>query len=406
MKSALAALMAVLLLFTARPAAAAEKEAAVSPPEEGSLYAACAVLMDGESGRILYEKNGREARPMASTTKLLTCILALEALPEDTQVTASAQAVSQPAVRLGMREGERYLLSDLLYSLMLESHNDTAVAVAEAVSGSVDDFAALMNQKAEEIGCKASYFITPNGLDAEKDGRRHSASAADMARIMRYCVMESPKREEFKRITGTASHSFSANGRSFSLTNHNALLTMLEGAFSGKTGFTGEAGYCYVGALEREGKALIVALLACGWPENKNYKWSDARTLFEYGLSAYEYRSLTESAPLLPALTVKNGVLPGGSASDTPAVSLKEVPLPGSPRRFLMKSDEALKAQVVLPESLEAPVKAGQSVGRIYYELCGEEAAVSDIQAAASVERLTLSRCFSEIFRKFFINQG
>ncbi len=406
MKSALAALMAVLLLFTSRPAAAAEKEAAVSPPEEKSLYAACAVLMDGESGRILYEKNGREARPMASTTKLLTCILALEALPEDTQVTASAQAASQPAVRLGMREGERYLLSDLLYSLMLESHNDTAVAVAEAVSGSVDDFAVLMNQKAEEIGCEASYFITPNGLDAERDGRRHSASAADMARIMRYCVMESPKREEFKKITETASHSFSANGRSFSLTNHNALLTMLEGVFSGKTGFTGEAGYCYVGALEREGKTLIVALLACGWPENKNYKWSDARTLFEYGLSAYEYRSLTESAPLLTALTVKDGVLPGGSASDTPAVSLKEVPLPGSPRRFLMKSDEALKAQVVLPESLEAPVKAGQSVGRIYYELCGEEAAVSDIQAAASVERLTLSRCLSEIFRKFFINQG
>ena len=182
MKSALAALMAVLLLFTSRPAAAAEKEAAVSPPEEKSLYAACAVLMDGESGRILYEKNGREARPMASTTKLLTCILALEALPEDTQVTASAQAASQPAVRLGMREGERYLLSDLLYSLMLESHNDTAVAVAEAVSGSVDDFAVLMNQKAEEIGCEASYFITPNGLDAERDGRRHSASAADSPR--------------------------------------------------------------------------------------------------------------------------------------------------------------------------------------------------------------------------------
>lgn len=130
------------------------------------LYAQSAVLMDADSGRILLEKNGQEIRPMASTTKIMTCILALEYGKFDDVVTFSSAAASQPQVRLGAPEGEQFLLRDLLYSLMLESHNDTAVAIAERISGSADQFAALMNGKARELGCQATYFITPNGLDA------------------------------------------------------------------------------------------------------------------------------------------------------------------------------------------------------------------------------------------------
>ena len=161
--------------------------------KESELYARSAVLMDADSGRILYEKEGQTPLPMASTTKIMTCILALEnGAPED-EVEVSDYAASMPDVQLHIRKGEHYALRDLLHSLMLESHNDSAVAIAEHIGGSVEGFADMMNRKAKEIGCENTYFITPNGLDAEKeietaDGGMqkvmHSTTAADLARIM------------------------------------------------------------------------------------------------------------------------------------------------------------------------------------------------------------------------------
>ena len=164
------------------------------------LYAKSAVLMDAASGRVLYSKNGDEQLPMASTTKIMTLILTLERADLDDTVTVSAYAASMPDVQLNIREGEQYRLKDLLYSLMLESHNDSAVAIAEHVGGSVEEFAAMMNQKAREIGCTNTWFITPNGLDAtaeytnaqgEKETRTHVTTAEDLARIMSYCIEKS-----------------------------------------------------------------------------------------------------------------------------------------------------------------------------------------------------------------------
>lgn len=220
---------------------------------EETLYARAAVLMDAESGRILYGKNEKEIMPMASTTKIMTCILALENGNPDDLVKVSNYASTMPKVKLYVREGEYYRLGDLLYSLMLESHNDSAVVIAEHISGSVEGFAELMNQKARDIGCYNTYFITPNGLDATKGDKIHSTTAEDLARIMSYCITRSPQKDEFVKITQTANYSFTnkrinengdiANGsRSFSCSNHNAFLSMMEGALSGKTGFTGNAG--------------------------------------------------------------------------------------------------------------------------------------------------------------------
>lgn len=220
---------------------------------EETLYARSAVLMDAESGRILYGKNEKEVMPMASTTKIMTCILALENGNPDDLVKVSNYASTMPKVKLCVREGEYYRLGDLLYSLMLESHNDSAVVIAEHISGSVEGFAELMNQKARDIGCYNTYFITPNGLDASKGDKIHSTTAEDLARIMSYCITKSPKKDEFIKITQTTNYSFTnkninesgdiANGnRSFSCNNHNAFLSMMEGALSGKTGFTGNAG--------------------------------------------------------------------------------------------------------------------------------------------------------------------
>ena len=181
-----AAAAAVILFLEAGAA-----PAALGEEREPELYAQAAVLMDGDSGRILLGKNEREKRPMASTTKIMTCILALEEGEAEDVAEFSSLAASQPEVHLGAGTGRKFYLKDLLYSLMLESHNDTAVAVAECVSGSVEEFVKEMNRKARSIGCEDTWFVTPNGLDGsslDENGREqiHSTTAADLARIMKY----------------------------------------------------------------------------------------------------------------------------------------------------------------------------------------------------------------------------
>ena len=158
-----------------------------------------------------------------------------------------------------------------------------------------------------------STFCYANGLDGEDVGGVHSISAADLAKIMSYCVLRSPKAAEFLAITQMPVYSFSdAEGKgNFSCSNHNAFLQMMDGAISGKTGFTGDAGYCYVGALQSEDRTFVVALLACGWPNNKNYKWTDTRKLMEYGMAHYRYDEVWK-IPELSKIPVENGVSQNG----------------------------------------------------------------------------------------------
>ena len=141
--------------------------------EPKNLYAQSAVLIDADSGRILFGKDEHKVRPMASTTKIMTCILTLENMTQDQKVKVSQKAAGQPKVRLGVKSGEEYYIKDILHSLMLESHNDSAVMIAEAIGGSVEAFAKMMNEKARELGCKDTHFVTPNGLDGEDEGGIH-----------------------------------------------------------------------------------------------------------------------------------------------------------------------------------------------------------------------------------------
>lgn len=365
--------------------------------EPENLYAQAAVLMDADSGRILFEKNGQEVLPMASTTKIMTCILALEKGNLEDVVSASELAVSQPKVHLGMKTGEQFKLGDLLYSLMLESHNDSAVAIAEHVGGSVEEFAKLMNAKAKELGCESTYFITPNGLDATDEKGVHATTASELARIMSYCIMESPKKEEFLSITSMPSHSFSnaAGSRMFGCSNHNSFLTMMEGAISGKTGFTGKAGYCYVGALERDGRTFVVALLACGWPNNKNYKWKDTVKLMGYALEHYTYRDLDQDVEL-PSVVVECGVPESDSLFDEAHVKLK-VDYGGKNAQFLLRSDEKVEVSLKMEENVSAPVEAGHEVGRVVYYLEGEELIDYPVVVVEDVGRRDVSWVFDKI---------
>lgn len=372
--------------------------------KETELYAKSAVLMDADSGRILYAKNGSTAMANASTTKILTCIVALEYCEMDAVVTASRRAASAPKVHLGMHEGQKFYMQDLLHALMLESFNDCAVAIAEHVAGSVEAFADILNNKAREIGCKDTYFITPNGLDAADEKGFHHTTAEDLARMMRYCIQKSEKAEVFRAITAARTYNFCEieKGTSYSLYNRNAFLDMMQGAFSGKTGFTGNAGYCYVGALSRDGKSYIVALLACGWPNNRTYKWSDTKKLMTYGLEHFEKVKLSEISfdkRKLKTVLVKNGQ--GGSIEEPTYAELKIGTVSGLDE-VLLNRDEEIKINYEIKRTWEAPVAEDSYAGKISFSVSGEVLRSYEVLLADSIERINFSWCLKMVFVCFF----
>ena len=391
----------LLLLFGSMPAAAARQES-----EPNQLFATAACLMDGDTGRVLFGKRETDPMAMASTTKIMTCILALENGGEQAVATASAQAAAAPKVHLGVYEGEQFLLGDLLYSLMLESHNDAAVMIAETIGGSIEGFAALMNEKAAAIGCTDTHFVTPNGLDASDAGGDHHTTAADLARIMRYCIKTSPKATEFLAVTQTRSYTFwdLEKKNMFNCCNHNALLDQMEGAISGKTGFTAKAGYCYTGALERDGKCLIVTLLACGWPNHKNYKWADAAKLLNYGLESYTYRDVLDHSWKPGRIEVTDGVYDGLLQTKSSA-SLGLVSPALDPARslpVLLKETEIPKKDIFLPELIEAPVKKGEKVGSVTYSIDGMLLAEYPVYAAETIEKIDYGWCIEQVAERLF----
>lgn len=369
--------------------------------EKLRLHAVSAVLMDGASGRILYGKEEQSFRPMASTTKIMTCILALEnGNPEDI-CRFSSKAAAQPKVHLGAPAGTQFRLQELLYSLMLESHNDSAVAIAEHIGGSVEGFASMMNQKARDIGCKNTWFITPNGLDAVcamPDGgeKSHGTTAAELAAILRYCIRDSPKKDAFLEITRTSGRTITDCSGQYSryCGNHNALLTMMEGALTGKTGFTGGAGYSYVGALESQGRTFIIALLGSGWPPHKAYKWEDAKALLEYGKENYHYRDVFE--PEEPRTVLVEG---GKEPERVPVSSrLKEEQ---RHLKLLVSDWDQVECVTRLPDMRKAPVRSGDVAGYQIYRLNGEVAAVYPLYMEASVEEWKFSSCVQMVLEFF-----
>lgn len=317
------------------------------PPPSLTLNAAGACLMDAASGRILYGKNESTPLPMASTTKIMTCILALENGDLNSTVTFSPKAASMPKVRLGAGSGKSFPLGELLYSLMLESHNDTAVAIAEHIGGSVEGFAAMMNAKAAELGMTQTTFVTPNGLDA--DG--HCSTPADMCRLAAYACQN----ESFLGIISTPSRKIRdvSGTHSYSLTNRDAFLTSYEGALGVKTGFTGKAGYCFVGAARRDDRTFVSCVLASGWPPNKSYKWADTKALMNYGFEHYTYQNI----PVQDLSQIHIPVAEGKSTSveiSTPVVT-----------SILLSSFDTVDIRYQLPTALTAPVKKDTAVGSV-----------------------------------------
>ena len=332
--------------------------------EPSQLYSLSAVLMDADTGRVLFEKDGYTVRANASTTKIMTCILAIE-------------------------------------------------------SGKLDELVTV-SKYAKEIGCDNTYFITPNGLDASEETSEgikiHGTTAADLAKIMAYCI----RNEEYLKITQTQSYTFSSRtigddgqqrigGRKYTVNNKNAFLNMMDGVLSGKTGFTGDAGYCYVAALRRDGKTFTIALLGCGWPNNKNYKWSDAKELFNYGIDDYAISDFFKYDLSLPQVMINNGVygdyseygVNGINADKTPyiAANVDEEEL-----KFLHKSDEKLEYSIALDSVIEAPVYKGQVIGNVTYMFNGEIVKVYEIKANETIEKKDYKWAIKCILNRFILS--
>jgi len=349
-----------------------------SPDVDLRLNALSALLMDASNNRVLYEENGTKEMAMASTTKIMTCIIALENGNLSDVVSVSSYAASMPDVQLNIKKGEKYYLRDLLYSLMLESHNDVAVAIAEHLGGSVEGFATMMNDKVRALGCEHTNFVTPNGLDAEG----HYTTARDLAVIASYAI----KNDDFIKITNASTHQFKeiTKGKTYTVSNKNRFLYMMDGAIGVKTGFTGKAGYCFVGALRQNEKTFISVVLGCGWPPSKNLKWSDTKKLMEYGLKNYKLRQIFEDVRLDP-LFVDDG-----------QKKYEPIELKGD-IQLLLRDDEKVHIEYELPEYLKAPVKKDSIVGYAKYYIDDELYETLPIRAMEAIEKIDYKFCLKKI---------
>lgn len=380
---------------------------AVLPLKDNDLYALSACLMDADSGRVLYGKNVDEVRAMASTTKIMTLIIALEYGNAEDTVTISPYAASMPDVQLNVRAGEQYRLGDLCYAMMLESYNDIAAAIAEHIGmayadidindtekRSIDDsrkcvsaFAGLMNDKARELGCENTYFITPNGLDAEDENGIHSTTARELALIAAYAV----KKDDFNVITGTKQYSFcEINGkRNCNVYNKDAFLNQMSGAFGIKTGFTGNAGYCFVGALKSDGRTFISVVLGSGWPSARTYKWKDTRKLMEYGINNFFEQKIFTTVEEYKSVEVTDGI--GDSVGTRIEGELS----------MLISSSDEVKVVYELEDSVKAPVYEDDKLGKAIVYVNGERVAIFPITASGDVKQVGFNWFLKELMKAF-----
>jgi len=352
--------------------------------KELELHAQGAALVDGDTGRLLYGKNEDIPMAMASTTKIMTCLIALENSDMNDKVQISEYAASMPDVQLNAVQGDTFYMKDLLYSLMLESHNDVAVAIAEHIGGSEDRFAEMMNTKARDLGCRQTHFVTANGLDA--DG--HCTTAKELAQI----TVEALKNEQFVEIINTSTHGFSniEGTRHYQVNNKNSFLYLMEGAFGVKTGFTNDAGYCFVGAASQNEETFISVVLGSGWPPNKTFKWKDTTALMEYGFNCYEKKEIGTDRLDVGVLEVRNGIK-------------NEVMLnvDCQTRDIILNEKDVVSIEIIKELRKNAPVKQNEIVGWVYYRVNNQTIDKYPIYITETIERENFGYCLKSLLKQW-----
>ncbi len=335
-----------------------------------NVSASGAVLIEAESGRILYQKDANKRRPMASTTKIMTALVALEHGDLDAPIRIPAEAVGIEGSSLYLVENEVLTLRELLYGLMLRSANDAAAAIAVAIAGSVFDFSEMMNEKAEEMGLTNTHFDNPHGLDSEE----HYTTAYELALI----TAEALKNEVFREIVSTYKKLLPQGGvpdRRL-VVNHNRLLRTYDGCIGVKTGFTKKDGRCLVSAAERDGITLIAVTL------NAPNDWNDHKKMLDSGFSAVKRVKISSDRieGYLPTVGAKTDMIKYGAVGDTSAVLPNDV--------------GELRVVIELPQFVFAPVKKGDVIGRAVFMNGNDEVASLPIEALTDAPKRKVKKTF------------
>lgn len=332
------------------------------------VSAQSAVVLTADTGTVLFEKDGHTPRPVASTTKIMTALLALEAAQErgDPLVDITQEMVAVEGSSMGLQAGDSISLTGLAAGMLLASGNDAANAAALYLDGSLESFAARMNQRAAALGMEDTHFVTPSGLDGEDaQGLGHLSTAYDMALLARAALED----QAFRQLCSSPSLAveFAEPVKRVTYTNHNKLLTQYQGCVGVKTGFTKEAGRCLVSAAERDGALLIAVTL------NAPNDWEDHTALLDYGFSQMEPYQLAGGDVRLTVPVV---------GSPVEVMSLRgsnggEVTLP-------LGQGAQVERVVHAPKFLYAPVEAGEQVGEICWYLEGQLLGSAPLTAAGA----------------------
>lgn len=371
MRKLCAALCAALLLCGG--AAAVE----VSAPS--------AVLMEKETGKILYAKDAHTQREPASVTKIMTLLLVMEAadsgrLPFDTVVTASRRAASMGGSQIWLREGEQMTVEEMVKAVCVVSANDCAVALAEHLAGSEEAFVERMNKRAAELGMEDTVFQNATGLPAIG----HVTSAHDIAVMSRELILNHPSIRQFTTIWMD-----SLRGGASELVNTNKLLRSFEGTTGLKTGSTSSAKFCLSATAERDGMELIAAIMR---GETSNQRFADARALLSYGFSNYTLRTAAPEEPLQP-VAVKLGL------------AAEVQPIMGERGPLLLEKNRIgeLRQEVTLEKEVEAPVQAGDRLGTLTVSMGGEVLEEIPLVAETDVPRITYPQMLLRLLEIAFL---
>lgn len=338
-----------------------------------SMSASSAALYIPENDSFVLLKDADKRMPMASTTKIMTALVALEECKMSEIVMVDDSAIGVEGSSAYLRQGDIVTMEELIYALLLGSANDAAVAIACHISGSVDDFSLLMNKKAMEMGLQDTHFANPHGLDDEE----HYTTARDLAIIAARALENS----EFKKIASTYKKSFITEDRSRTYVNHNKLLKMYDGCIGVKTGFTKRSGRCLVSAAERDGLTFIAVTLDA--PND----WSDHKKMLDFGFEAYEKRIFAERMEKVYKVPVVDG------EKDFVVVTNDEEASIITERREYT-TEEHMK----LIRFAVAPVKRGDILGEIVYTVDGDEVARLKLVATEGVEKKESKGFFDKLF--------
>ena len=379
MKRFLSLPLALLLLVGAVPAAGAQGDSALS------LSCASAVLMEKETGTLLFEQNAHEKLEPASVTKVMTLLLVMEAVDsgritlEDT-VTVSAYAAGMGGSQVYLEEGEQMTVGEMIKCVTVVSGNDCAVALAEHLAGSETAFVSLMNQKAQELGMTDTTFLNCTGLPAQG----HVTSAYDIALMSRELILNHPSIREYTTIWMDSIR----NGE-FGLTNTNRLIRFYPGATGLKTGSTDSALYCMSATAERDGMELIAVVMKA---PSTSQRFEDAKALLDYGFANYALASVYPDVPLAPV-----DVLLGQSGQVQPQLQRE--------CRLLVNKGEQqqITTRLTLAENVEAPVDEGQILGEFQVYVGDELRDTVPILAAQGVDRLSVPGIFSQLLTRLFM---